>query len=449
MKKYFISMAFLFAVAAGMTVVSCDDKKDAETKYTAEQQQNKIDVTGEAFIQELDLANWKETVDLAVPGIMGLQEVDLSDAADIDIEARTYEVDRANKLVKRTYQIDMTAMKGHFTLDDDFVATKDEGNFDDFKLSFSAEEHAYVVDIKFTNSKKNVLISSYDDTTYGYYDKDGEWQELGETYDLTSKTYLRLPEKLEAFFTVDGSKTFTLTGTLSYDGPEDLSEMPDFKTLSVAAGCTVTAGGYTVSLDQLSYKKGTAKEVFALKHGKKLLLEVNSSATGLGLAEDALKSPEDGEPGVDGEYEGEDGLAELAMIKCDKAELSIDVLGQLQVKGFVKYNDLIAKLMDMPEIETAEAANAWLLTLKPYYSLGLYYDHGSSAQATIVPVVDQEKGFIPTIVFADGTSYAVDEFFTPDNFGKTYAALQAFVSKVDEYFESLNASDDSQAEIMK
>ena len=63
--------------------------------------------------------------------------------------------------------------------------------------------------------------------------------------------------------------------------------------------------------------------------------------------------------------------------------------------------------------------------------------------------MDQEKGFIPTIVFADGTSYAVDEFFTPDNFGKTYAALQAFVSKVDEYFESLNASDDSQAEIMK
>lgn len=451
MKKYFIPMMFLFAVAAGMSVTSCDDKKDAETKYTAEQQQNKLDATGEAFIQELDLANWQSTVDLAVPGIMVLEEMEFDEEYEPEIETRTYDIDNAKKICHRTYQIDMTRIKGHFTVDDDMIATPVEGDFNDFQLSFTADEHAYVVDVKFTNSKKNVLMDTYEDTTSGYYDEDNEWQNFEERYALDSKTFLVLPEKLEAYFTVDGSKSFSLVGTLTYDGPDDLSEMPDFKTLSVKVGFALNAGGYSMSLDQLSYNKGAAKEVFALKRNKKLLLEITSSATGLGLAEEeevvGVKSPEDGTPEVDGGYEGYDeedsALETLTMIQCEKAELAIDVLGQVQVKGYIKYNALIEKYLDMPAIESQEAAAAWLATLKPYYDLSLYYDHGNSPQATIVPAVVDQKGIVPSIVFADGTSYAVEEFFTEDNFTKTVAALQALVTSVNEYFDSFSAGEDS------
>ena len=322
MKKYFMPMMFLFAVAAGMSVTSCDDKKDAETKYTAEQQQNKLDATGEAFIQELDLANWQSTVDLAVPGIMVLEEMEFDEEYEPEIETRTYDIDNAKKICHRTYQIDMTRMKGHFTVDDDMIATPVEGDFNDFQLSFTADEHAYVVDVKFTNSKKNVLMDTYEDTTSGYYDEDNEWQNFEERYALDNKTFLVLPEKLEAYFTVDGSKSFSLVGTLTYDGPDDLSEMPDFKTLSVKVGFALNAGGYSMSLDQLSYNKGAAKEVFALKRNKKLLLEITSSATGLGPAEAediavGAKSPDDDNPEVGDGYEGyeeEGGALEALMM---------------------------------------------------------------------------------------------------------------------------------------
>ena len=54
-----------------------------------------------------------------------------------------------------------------------------------------------------------------------------------------------------------------------------------------------------------------------------------------------------------------------------------------------------------------------------------------------------QKGIVPSIVFADGTSYAVEEFFTEDNFTKTVAALQALVTSVNEYFDSFSAGEDS------
>ena len=41
------------------------------------------------------------------------------------------------------------------------------------------------------------------------------------------------------------------------------------------------------------------------------------------------------------------------------------------------------------------------------------------------------------INFQDGTSQAVPKFFTEENFGKTYAALENLVGKVQEYIQSM------------
>ena len=104
MKKIFTSIMLLLAIAAGTTLVSCN-KKNAEKKYSQEEQANKLDATGEAFIAELDLDNWKATADLAIPGIMFLENADMRGTEAPEIETQENKVDVKNLKWDRTYTL--------------------------------------------------------------------------------------------------------------------------------------------------------------------------------------------------------------------------------------------------------------------------------------------------------------------------------------------------------
>ena len=143
MKKIFTSMMLLLAIAAGMSIVSCNKKQAPEKKYTAEEQANKLDATGEAFIKELDLDNWKATSDVVIPAILYIESnnIDMEDAPAPEIETREDKVDVKNLLWTRTYTVDMSKAKGHYTINAEGKGNKESGDFKDFQIAFTTEGH--------------------------------------------------------------------------------------------------------------------------------------------------------------------------------------------------------------------------------------------------------------------------------------------------------------------
>ena len=431
MKKIFTSIMLLLAIAAGTTLVSCN-KKNAEKKYSATEQANKLDATGEAFLQELDLDNWKATADLAIPGIMFLQNADMSEAEAPEIVTEENKVDVKNLKWDRTDIIDMTGAKGHYTLDAEGKGAKVAGDFKDFQIAYAVEGHNYVADITFTNSDKTFILEEDERQTNEYLDNNDQWVSC-EGMVRHSKVILKVPATMKAEFTVDGKKQFVAEGALTFNGYESLEEAPVVKDITVDVKLAVKAGDYAINLSRLSLKSGTFDEAITLSHNKKQLLGVTSKATGLNYVEKVgVKS---------GEEEGDIPFA------CDNATVAVDVLGQVQVKGNLKFNDFYSKYLTLTSSEpkTVEEANALLKQLEPYYNLNVYYDKGNTVQAYVRPKayeIEREDGeksmdITAVIYFQDGTSQAVTEFFTADNFAKTVKALESFVGKIQDYFEAL------------
>ena len=429
MKKIFTSMMLLLAIAAGMSLVSCNKQK-AEKKYTAEEQVNKIDATGEAFIQELDLNNWKATADVVIPAILFMEngKVDMSAAPSPEIETEENKVDVKNLLWTRTYTVDMSKAKGHYTINAEGKGSKESGDFKDFQIAFTADGHNYVADIEFTNSDKTILVN-YDEYQADYYYDENDQYVSCPGMVRKSSSYLVLPAKMTGYFTADNTKHFTVEGNLSYNGVTDPRELTDIKAITINADLAVKAGDYALNLSKLALKGGTFDEALTLKRNKKLLLELTSKATGLNIIDN---------PSVKSEEEIENDLP----YACDNVQVALDVLGQVQVKGNIKFNDLYNKYLSLATAEpkNVEEANALLAQLEPYYNLNVYYDKGSFVQASVRAKAFEDEGHMnitAVINFQDGTSQAVPEFFTTENFGKTYAALEALVGKVQEYIQSM------------
>ena len=428
MKKIFTSMMLLLAIAAGMSLVSCNKKQAPEKKYTAEEQANKIDATGEAFIQELDLDNWKATSDVVIPAILFMEndDIDMSEAPAPEIETKEEKVDVEKLVWTRTYTVDMSKAKGHYTINAEGKGSKESGDFKDFQIAFTTEGHNYVADVEFTNGDKTILIN-YDEYEAGYYNDENNQYVSCPGMIRKSSTYLVLPAKLTGYFTVDNTTHFTVEGNLSYNGVADPRELTDLKAVTINADLAVKAGDYALGLTKLSLAGGTFDEALTLKRNKKQLLELTSKATGLNV--------------ITGMKSGED--EEDLPYACDNAQVALDVLGQVQVKGNIEFNDLYNKYLSLAtgELKNVEEANALLAQLEPYYTLNVYYDKGRVVQASVrAKAFENEEGqmdITAVINFQDGTSQAVPEFFTAENFGKTYAALKNLVGKVQEYIQSM------------
>ena len=266
---------------------------------------------------------------------------------------------------------------------------------------------------------------------------------------MYSKTILKVPATMKAEFTVDGKKQFTAEGALTFNGYESLEEAPVVKDITVDVNLTVTAGDYALNLSRLSLKNGTFDEALTFKHNKKQLLSVTSKATGIALLDTPKSKVDYDGDGIDDEPIAEGDSESDIPFACDNASLTVDVLGQVQVKGNLKFNDAYNTYLGLASTEpkNVEEANALLKKLEPYYNLNVYYDGGSTVQAyaRIKALQEGEMMHIaPVIFFQDGTSQAVTEFFDEDNFTKTIAAIEALMTKVQNYFESLQPEDVSE-----
>lgn len=427
-------MMLLLAIAAGMSLVSCNKQK-GEKKYSATESANKIDATGEAFVQELDLEKWQATADLVMPAInfMDTSHVKLTPEPEIAVSDTIVNV--KDTLWTVTTTIDMANCKGHYSIEANNMCINEDGEFNDFKVAFSAGGHDYVADITFTNSDKKVLLV-YSESKPGYYYNENHQTVYVDGMQRQNYYYLVLPSKMTVEFMADASTPFTVEGNLSYDGVLDPRELTDLAAITINVDLAVKAGDYTMNLSKLSLNGGSFDEAFTFKRNNKQLLQLTANATGITMLEnESLKS---------GAEEEEDDLP----YTCDNAQLSLDVLGLIQVKGNVKFNDLYIKLLAVTsDPQTVEEGNKILKDLEPYYSLNVYYDKGSVVQASVKAKAyetDSKKiEVMPVIFFQDGTSEAVPEFFTKKYIGKTIAAVEALEAKIEEYIKSFEPESQS------
>lgn len=395
-------MILLAAAVIGTT--SCDKKEQEEPALNTEQQQNKIDETAAAFIAELDPQYWQSTVETILPAMRYLVKTDISALADIEpvIEEKTTEGN--TEITEST--VDLSRIRGHFTAGEDGVIVEEKGDFDDFALSFEAEEHSYVANISVVNSSKRVFLVGMSEVSQA---------ESGETSpSRTWNEYLILPSKVVADVVADGSKPFSLEFGLTYNGPESWPDvLADIASLQMNVSLLAKAGDYAIDLSQLSFKDGIAAERFTIKRSGKSLLVLDADVTGLDVDMDSDEIP----------------------ARCDNADVALDVMGGVQVKGNLKVGEILKLIpeLDKSEPATVEEAQALLNSLDPFYDLDVYYDGGKTSQASVALMAVENGDEIepaPVINFKDGTSMAVMEFFAPDKFPKTLEAFQLLMGKV-------------------
>ena len=249
-----------------------------------------------------------------------------------------------------------------------------------------------------------------------------------------SFVYLIVPEKFTVNISADGSKPFSIESKLDYKGPQDFTVVPDFNEITIGASGVLKAGDYSLNLSKLNFGKRDFAENFYLKRGNKTLLQLNSSAKQAYYANDTTAANQD--------------------FHCKSASLTLNILGKVQAKGSLKFDELYPKLMALPDtVATIEEGNAKIAELKPYYDLGLYYNGGKTKQAWIdfeyvLPeeeaepksiIGDKQNGYtemepVPVVKFLDGTKYVATDFFSPDNFTRTLEAYEAFMTKIEDYF---------------
>ena len=426
----------LAAMAATALFASCgqDNSSTSEQELTSDTQKNRLDEIGEAFVNEFDIANWQSTTDGMAAAFLALNNIE---GSKVNL---TPEIEGTDSDGIRTETIDLSTLTGHFTIDEDnCINYAEEGSFNDLTLDFAADGHNYHVDFTVKNTGTTVMtdeLASY------------EWEGDQEVEYVYKRKYLVLPASITGKFTVDGSKTFDVTASLKYSGPTDLEdvEAEGIAKLNVETVISVSAGDYTLDLAKASFNGSDATEDFTLSRAGKKLLGAVSNLKGVKVTTEEINEVYDPEEDVngDGVYDENDYYYwnyTKTSETFESADVALDILGQLQVKGNVQAEKIYNAMNAVNEdVVTIEMANAFLLAIAQYYDLGIYYDGGSIKQAwlSLVAAPDGDDYTIcPMVNFVDGTSYAAPQFFTENNFAKTIQAVENLIGKVEAYIESL------------
>ena len=280
---------------------------------------------------------------------------------------------------------------------------------DDLQFQF-ADQNGKTCLLTLTTSGKNVNAYFGEDYQDWYGDSKDEWNDdcsvRTETYTSTDdveQIVVSVPEKAVLTLTQDGktivnsvvNTDLSIVSSTDYDITKD----------TYAATTTTEINGYTIEVSKasLSNKDKKAEGYFKLKKGDVKLLECTVNANG-NVSRDENDEIE---------------------VNSLTTEMTIDILGKVQIKGSSKDGDKFADLMDEADEneydgtiykEKIAAANALV-------DYGLYFN-GNTKQAQVVMEPFEEEDWNDTywdydfvIQFADGSKSAFDDYFIRANFG--------------------------------
>ena len=184
---------------------------------------------------------------------------------------------------------------------------------------------------------------------------------------------------------------------------------------------SIVIGDYTIEFDKINYipEKGSGIS-YVMKRNNNLVFKIAVDAD------------------VDADNDDFYG--------CDNAVLTIDLLGQVQIKGkcsnIVQYNKYLDEAEENSDKESAFKEN--INKANKLMDLGLYYDNNNKkyADVELKPFFENEYyykywNYSPVIVFADDdTSYAFDEFFNEDDFRKVIRTAERLLEDYSDMLEN-------------
>lgn len=185
---------------------------------------------------------------------------------------------------------------------------------------------------------------------------------------------------------------------------------------------TLKVGAYTFDLSQADYATDHASAKASISKGKQLIIG----------AEVAAKY----------NYTGSPQDPENFTVNSCSVNAMVDLAGKMQMRfvvpDAVKLEEVSDKLTQAEAEENHGAFKAALEELEKLYGIGVYYDGKNTLQATIgfEQVLADDANYwdvIPVIRFADGTSYAAEEYFTQERFGDLAAEIQNWVADLMKY----------------
>lgn len=184
---------------------------------------------------------------------------------------------------------------------------------------------------------------------------------------------------------------------------------------------TMKVGAYTFELSQANYATTNASASAKILKGKQLIIGATVEANY--SFEEVQK---DGNTTID--------------VKSAAAKAMVDLAGKTQIRFSVPdalaleaVTDEMYKAQDKNDGEAFKAA---LEKLEKLYGFGVYYDGKKTLQATIgfeAVNIDNYWDANPVIRFADGTSYAVEEYFTQERFGDLAKTIEEWVADLMKY----------------
>lgn len=470
MKENYLGKGLLLILLAG-SLFSCskDDKSSSEDKnnsyndpvaanLTADQQKTKLEAVARNFesqvnvndfqnIKDLEdyidktytrnnygcdaVQNWADDFDAmsiasSLPGVVDTSKSNYSSWDESSTYTYTYYLLKKN--INKLYKL--SNLTGHFT------ATGGKWVYakaNDLQFIFNDKNGNRCV-AKLVAEGKTVDVYAGTSTEWGGYSWNDDGNGNYTSYDTliyNHETYA-VPEKITVTLEQNG-KTI-VSDVVTTDISSLSSNSIDLSKSGLSATSDLKANGYEFILNKAAYTAGTSAQVdnFVIKKDNSTLLTLqavlNGSASGL----------------LNGDNKGD------CSYQYGKADFSIDVMGQVQIKGTCSDCQKLKNYLDEASKNDENEAKykSYISLANDLCSIDVYYDGNSSKSASVKLLAMSQKGdeyynykeeywrCEPALYFSDGTTYSTfSVFFNENDFRKV---INIYNEQADSYHKMVS-----------
>jgi len=337
------------------------------------------------------------------------------------------------ELLKSGYSVDLDGLaKFYLTCKSDMADTIQEFSTSMIKA----------INIR-TSVDENAKSEVNTDVDYEYVE-DGNNYIGTEYYDRTQFT-IGVPEKIVVTLTEGNTTLFTQTINTNLSSITD-AEFDLSKSSFTFSSNTTFNNGYTVDVKNVKYTSNS----FTLETTMK---KQNSTLLKMALSSDLKNVPK--QTLVSWYYMDEDEVEDVLMSTTATAAFSLDVLGEVQLKGkIMDVHKLIDDMNDAYDNDKDEARfKRAIANVNERYEANIYYNGGTYKQAWMSLEPFEEKEYWssiggssgeydsywdcePVLKFADGTSYSFEIYFTRKNFKDLVDALEEQEDKAEDIWDN-------------
>ena len=461
MKNRNLSLAIV--ASSLIAFASCDEiMGDKETPVLQpDEQKGKLEQVAVKLMEKAPSEDFEKYVDLYNSFVQEYLENEEYDydalydfAEEVADQTTDAEFERVYNEMKKEYTkkkvlnfaVALSNHKCEFVFGEDAITKVSGSSFDGAKGTLPMDGKTYTLEVK---PSDKVTRATYDYISYykywdptGYYDQDkDEWVYISGGVNIISdyrnRFVIDVPEKIEIGVYEDGKYILTVTISMTQSfSAEGLDPAVD----NFNADVTVSIdNGWEVELDKFAFdgSKGKAGSEGKIKKNGETLVSYSVSGD-VELVNSKYV------------YEEEDVVDEFTTVEVKKLKdvaVSIDILGEVQVKGtcsnvkeayeavgsFWEAIDGYDHNTHTSKTPDEAAAMRYLNNLNAKLDLGVYYDGGSNKQASVEFEMDKREyewgtdyDIMPVIVFADNSRYTVEDYFTEEAFESLLNKMEGF-----------------------